>query len=473
MRILLLKPYQPTKSYMASPPLGLLYLVSSLRQRLGSEVEVQMIDLKAYKRPPEWLRDHLDELAPDVVGVSALNCEAMASQRIAEIVKAWNSKTVTVLGGPYAHKRSRELLSRMEFDWSFDGPADRSFPEAVARYFGGGELGTDIPGLSYKTDDGIQVAEQQDMITDLDALPKPAWELIDFDHYAREHNMMGMLKGKRYATLFTSRGCPYLCNYCHDIFSKKFVHRSADDVLEEIELLYENYGVDEFEIVDDIFNLHKPRLKAIMGEVERRWPGKIHFCFPNGLRGDILDDSVLDALVAGGTYGMCIAVETVTPRLQDLVEKYLKLDRVESAIEGAYRRGIMTAGFFMLGFPTETEDEMKATVDFAFRSRFTTGYFFCVVPQPATPLYDLAKQEAPEAMDAVVRMEEEGESYRSAATWYQRAYGFPLSEFIDSTYRRFYLNPRRAWDVARLVPARSWVRNTRRLLEVVAGNHPD
>ena len=103
-----------------------------------------------------------------------------------------------------------------------------------------------------------------------------------------------MLKGKRYAPIFTSRGCPYLCNYCHDLFGKRFIHRSSEHVLEEIELLYENYGVDEFEIVDDIFNLHKPRLKKIMGEVKRRWPGKIHFCFPNGVRADIMDEEVIE-----------------------------------------------------------------------------------------------------------------------------------------------------------------------------------
>ena len=85
---------------------------------------------------------------------------------------------------------------------------------------------------------------------------------------------MGMQKGKRYALLFTSRGCPYLCNYCHDIFSKNFKFQSAERILQEIEFLYENHGVNEFQIIDDIFNLHKPRLKKVMHEVHRRWPGK-------------------------------------------------------------------------------------------------------------------------------------------------------------------------------------------------------
>ena len=138
---------------------------------------------------------------------------------------------------------------------------------------------------------------------------------------------MGMLKGNRYALLFTSRGCPYRCNYCHNIFGKRFLRQSPERVVKEIELLYETYGVTEFQIVDDVFNLDKRRLKTIMEEVHRRWPGKIHFTFPNGLRGDILDEEVLDALKLGGTYAMAIAVETATPRLQDWSENIWILTR--------------------------------------------------------------------------------------------------------------------------------------------------
>lgn len=468
MRILLLKPYQPVHGWLAAPPLGLLYLASSLRQRFGSSVEFQIVDMKSRKLPPQWLEERLPELRPDVVGVSALNYEGAASQEIARIVKRWNEKTVTALGGPYAHKRTEELLARTDFDWAFDGPADNTFAEAIGRRFGGDDLGTDIPGLSYKNGRGeTHLAVGQDAISDLDALPLPAWDLVDFGHYARLPNMMMTLKGRRYATIFTSRGCPYLCNYCHDLFTKRFKHRSPADVIREIELLYEEYGVDEFEIVDDIFNLHKPRLKEIMGEVARRWPGKLHFSFPNGLRADILDESVLDSLREAGTYAMSIAIETVTPRLQELVEKNLKLDRAERAIEEADRRGIMVAGFFMLGFPTETVEEMQATVDFALRSRLTTAYFFCVVPQPETPMYELAKREAPEALEAAARDEEEGANYRSSLTWYERAYGFPLSRYIDQTYRRFYLTPRRVARVVRRVPPKSWWLGTQRLVKTL------
>ncbi len=451
-RVVLLKPYQEVPGLVASPPLGILYLVSAIREQFGDTVDIQVLDMKSRVLDPEWLDEPLRGYRPDVVGVSALNCEAASAERIAKLVKAIDPAAVTVLGGPYPHRRAAELLGSTHFDWIFDGMSERTFPEALRRHFEGEPLGTDLPGFSYRTANGPVVSLETDGVRELDALRMPAWDLVDFDRYARQPTMMLTLKGRRYATIFTSRGCPYKCNYCHDLFGKRFIYRSAENVLAEIEFLYEKYGVDEFEIVDDIFNLHKPRLKKIMEEVTRRWPGKLHFCFPNGVRADIIDESVLDALVAGGTYAMSVAVETVTPRLQTLIEKNLKVEQVRKVIDWADERGIMVCGFFMIGFPTETPEELRATIDFALDSRLSMAQFFQVTPQPETPLYELARAEGPEALAAIVEDEKEGGCYRNALTWYERAYGFPLGQLRRRAYREFYLSPRRMWRLWRRVP---------------------
>jgi radical SAM superfamily enzyme YgiQ (UPF0313 family) len=372
-----------------------------------------------------------------------------------------------VLGGPYAHRRAEEILKGSDFDWVVGGPGDRVFPDALERVFGGGELGTDLPGLSYRAEDGFYIATGTDAVRDLDALPFPAWDLVDFDLYARRPTQMAMLKGRRYAPIFTSRGCPYKCNYCHDLFGKRFFHRSPENVLEEIEVLRDRYGVDEIEIVDDVFNLHKPRLKKIMGEASRRWGGELHFCFPNGVRADIMDASVLEAMRAGGTYAMAIAVETVTPRLQVMIDKNLDVEKAGWTIDYADGLGIMVAGFFMLGFPTETPEEIRATIDFALKSRLSLGHFFAVVPQAGTPLFALAEQENEPALVASMKDELEGGAYRSLLSWYERAYGFPLSRVMRSANLRFYLAPGRMWRILRRVPPASIASSTRQFANVV------
>jgi radical SAM superfamily enzyme YgiQ (UPF0313 family) len=231
--------------------------------------------------------------------------------------------------------------------------------------------------------------------------------------------------------------------------------------------------VDEFQIVDDIFNLHKPRLKEIFSEVKKRYGGKIFFSFPNGVRGDILDEEVLDAMRDGGTYAVCIAIETVTPRLQTLVEKNLKIDRALWAIDEADKRGMMVSGFFMLGFPTETEEELKATVSAALKSRLTLAHFFSVIPQPETPLYPLAMREGRAALEAAVAEEEDGAQLRQANSWYEMAYDYPLGKVIRNAHLRFYFSPTRMLRIARRVPLKSLMASFVQFMRVVFVMKPD
>lgn len=445
-RILFVKPYQKTIDDTYGPPLGLLTLISCVRQHFGEKATVMFWDMKLYNDEPEKFASRLDQYQPDVVAVSALNCEAAASYKIASIAKHWRSSTITAIGGPFALRQSGLIFDQSEFDWVFEGAADRTLLQALDRQFSELPLGIDIPGFNYRNEKGDIVKNgQQDLITDLDAIPIPAWDLADLERYRKRDRkrIITNFNERKYAYLFTSRGCPYLCNYCHDVFTKKFVYQSEDRVLEEIRLLHEEHGVTEFHVIDDIFNLHKPRAQAIMRAVAKLWPRKLFFAFPNGLRGDILDLETIDAMVAGGTYSAVISIETVTPRLQDMAEKYLKIEKAQWAIEEFARRGVITRGAFMVGFPTETPEEIEETIRYAIRSPLTTAAFAAVIPQNNTPIYELAMKESSSATTSLARDEIDGGDYNSLEPWYSRAYGFNLHGKITRAYMRFYFHPPR------------------------------
>ena len=446
LKVLLLKPYQKVVASIQSPPLGLLYLTSSIREKFNNEIEIHVIDMKVAEMSVQDLLPTLKSIKPDVIGFSALNYEAQASYLIARAAKKLNPSAITVMGGPFALNNAAVVFDEASIDWVFEGPADRSFPEALFRLACDVDLGVDIPGFSRRLPaGGLHLMKTQDFIADIDSLPMPAWDIVDFDLYAGKPNHAANLKGKRYAPLFTSRGCPYLCNYCHDIFSKKFTYHSVERVVGEIEYLYNTYGVDEFHIEDDIFNLHKPRVRALMQEVQRRWPGKMKFAFPNGLRADILDRETVNAMCDGGTYAVCIAIETVTPRLQKLIDKHLDIEKAKRALEYFNDRGIQVTCFFMLGFPTETREELEATINFALTTPMTLAYFFTVIPQPNTPLFALALQ-ANEAITLDTAKVDSG-SYRAYMSWYERVYGYPLGKAIRWANLRFYFTPRRVLQV--------------------------
>ncbi len=474
LRVLLLKPYQKVVASIQSPPLGLLYLTSTIREKFSGagEIEIRLIDMKVAEMSDADLVPTLQSFKPDVIGFSALNFEAQASYNVARTAKQLNPAVITVMGGPFALNNSAAVLEETSIDWVFEGPADRTFPEALYRLACAVDVGTDIAGFSRRMPDGsLYLSKTQDFIADIDALPMPAWDIVDFDLYAKKPNHAANLKGRRYAPLFTSRGCPYLCNYCHDIFSKKFTYHSVERVIAEIEHLYTKYGVDEFHVEDDIFNLHKPRVRAIMQEVQRRWPGVMKFAFPNGLRADILDRETVNAMCDGGTYAVCIAIETVTPRLQKLIEKNLDIEKAKRALEYFNERGIQVTCFFMLGFPTETAEELQATIQFALTTPMTLAYFFTVIPQPNTPLFDLALQ-ANEGITLDAARVDSG-SYRAYASWYERVYGYPLGKAIRWANIHFYFRPRRVVEVLRHWSIRSlWV-TFRVFLQVVFNRDSD
>jgi radical SAM superfamily enzyme YgiQ (UPF0313 family) len=449
LRVLLVKPFQPVRNPLCQPPLGILYLCSALRKGFGSDIEVSYEDHRLFQEDPLSSAERIADQRYDLVGFSALNFEAETVHRMAKIIKLRSPHTLIALGGPYPHSSPERAQRYGGIDWIFDGEAELTLPQAVsAHFFGKGTLER-IPGLIFRHKEGDPYISTgaPELPRDLDALPFPAWDLVPFDLYASRPNMNGWLKGKRYAPIFTSRGCPYRCNYCHDLFGKGFRWRSPENVLEEIELLHREYGVDEFHIIDDIYNLHKPRMRKIAQLIiERFGEGRLNFCFPNGVRADILDPEDLPLLKRMGVFQISVAVETVTPRLQTLIEKNLKIDRVERIINECHRLGILTKGFFMLGFPTETVEEIEATIRFAVRSRLTFAGFYLVIPQEGTPIYHLARKVSPLATRKVILKD-----FYNEQSWYQLAYGVDLRAIQRRAFRRFYLRPWRIFKLARVL----------------------
>jgi radical SAM superfamily enzyme YgiQ (UPF0313 family) len=449
MNVLLIKPHQVCAQYTASPPLGLLYLAATLREDLGDRVDVRVVDARLRFSTSEDLADEYRNA--DIIGISAMNLEAPEAFAIARKIKSLHPDKIVVLGGPIVQNRAKEVLQSCEaVDWVFEGESERAFPEAVARQIAGEPPSGETPGMYYRQGDTICSPPRLDVIDDLDSLPLPAWDLLDVPAYSQRQNMLGFRKGKRYAAMFTSRGCPYSCGYCHDIFGRKTRWRSAESVLAEIELLRSSFGVDEFHIYDDIFNLNKKRLRQIFnGVAERYGEDKPYFCFPNGLRGDLLDEEDIKALKRGGAYHLTVAIETASPRLQKVINKRLNLEKVTEAIRLCDREGLLVRGFFMVGLPTETPDEIKQTIRFAWRSRLTMASFFTFVPQPKTPLYDMARAEGPEAL---VRL---GRGDYFGPGWYEMAHGYPIGRVSTWAYLVFFLTP---WRFFRLARSLGWKR---------------
>ncbi len=375
-----------------APPLGVLYLASAVKNRSRHAHHVAVSDLGMDTSSPSELFGLLAGHAPDVVGISANNVDRGILHRIARTAKILDPACTVVVGGAITTAIGEELLQDPFIDVLALSEGEQTLPELLDTMAEGGDL-RQVAGLVLRGPDGSPTrTKHRAFIGDLDTLDFPDWSLLKLGDYSKLCNCNEFpIQAKVYAPIFTSRGCPWRCIFCHNHFGRKARTRSAANVLDEMQLLVEKHRVRELHIHDDIFNIDGQRLVDICdGIIERRLD--IRIAFPNGVRADRLTPLHLEKLAAAGCYHMCMAFETVTPRLQKMIRKNLDVHKVLENARRASELGIVTACFVMLGFPTETRDELMATIETVARSHFDYMRLFVACPHPNTALYDLAVQ---------------------------------------------------------------------------------
>lgn len=370
-------------------PLGLMYLSAALKKALGERVQVELFDcttLPEQEAPDEALRAWLARVKPELLGIRGFSSQADEYPIVARIAKELDPAVLVVAGGPHASTNSPSLYAVADIDHVAPFEGEEVLVEIAENLLAGRSL-EGVQGLGRRGPDGAPLLNPpRPAIQNLDALPFPDYSILDFDAYQGRTTMTAFLPRARFSSIFTSRGCYYRCSYCHTNFGKKMRYRSVGNVLDEIAFVMDTQGVREFHVLDDIFNADKERAIAIFdGIVKKGW--KIHLAFPNGLRADRMDEEFVAAARAAGAYYWALAVETASPRLQKQVYKFNKLDKVFETIALSDRYGVFTCTFNMLGFPTETEEEMRATIDFSLRSAAHITHFFVVTPYEGTTMY--------------------------------------------------------------------------------------
>jgi len=433
------------------PPLGILTLAAVLRRDRSSEVDLKVLDTGINKLTVSEVARIIREYEPDVLGLSALSLETAELHKITAAAKQNDPGIKVVIGGPHATTFHDHVLLDSNVDYAVVGEGEVTFVELLDVLRDGSDA-SEILGVASRRDGQLYFAGHRPFEEDLDSIPIPAWDLIDIPPYSKAMSMNGFIAEKPYAGLFTSRACPYRCIYCHRIFGKKFRAQSTERVLEEIELLHHKFGVRELHIYDDIFNFNHRRVMAITeGVLERGIDMK--FAFPNGIRGDIMTREMIKTLVRAGAYSITYAVETASSRLQKLINKNLNLDKVFECIEWTFEEGAIPCGFFMLGFPTETLEEMESTLKFACRSKMLKALFFCVVPFPQTELYRLVQETYPDhdfSYDF-----SPGMYYWSQKPFYSEVSGIDVEAIQARAWKTFYTDPWRVWNIIKRFPKNS------------------
>ncbi len=449
-KIALVQTYHPYTQMTHLHPLGLMYVATGTR-RAGFE-DLTILDMKVDDLRVPQAADRLEKLRPDVIGLSAMTYEAGCLHALAAEMKRRLPGVVIVAGGPHPSVAADDVMKDTNVDFCVRGEGELTFPALLAALRDGCTDFSEVLGVAWRRTSADGAAGEIVLNPDrtpsdtLDELGFPAWDLVDVLKYHSVPRGGIIYAHKEFATIFSSRACPWRCTYCHNSYGKKFRERSARHVLEEIDMLVSTYGVRELVFYDDIFNFKPDRAKAICrGLIDRDYGLKL--TFPNGLRGDILDEELVDLMKEAGMYRAMIAIESAVPRVQKVMKKNLRIPQTKKIVDYMSSRGVMTHGAFMLGFPSETREEMEETIRWARDSSFHTAAFYRVIPFKGTELFR--------------QVEEAGHVLPTDWSHYEPYYSEinvsavpeeEIGKLRRSAYWRFYLSPKRLWAIFRLIP---------------------
>ena len=383
MRVLLLRPAAEKKSMARVLPLGLL-AIGSVLKRAGHQVKI--LDLRISNSPDEELDSVMKSFKPQVVGIGVMTIECKYGFFDAAKVKEIDPEVTIVFGGPHCSHEPQFILNDPNVDLMVSGEGDLTIVELIDALEQDGDI-ENVPGIAYKKNGSYVRTADRPVIRDLDKFDQE-YDLINLGRYFNFQSSMDffpVFRNKKFLPLVTSRGCPFKCTYCHDIFDKSIQYRSPEAVVDEIEYLINKYGIREFHIVDDVFNVNMKRAKKVLDAIIER-NLNIHISFPNGLRADFFDDELIDKMQRAGVYRMALGIESGSQRIQDMIQKDLDINIIYDVVEKLTQARMSVHGFFMLGFPSETRKEMKETIDFACDLGLTTANFSLVIPNPGTDL---------------------------------------------------------------------------------------
>lgn len=355
------------------PPVGLLYLGAVLeREGYG----VSLVDAALTGRDGLDLLSDIRATGPDLVMVSAFTSDVHALSSFLPVLREAMPEIPIWLGGPHASCVGAGAFDDLpQVDAVFIGEAEESVLEAL------GSPGTAPEGVIYRDDPSDSGARS---VEDLSRLPIPAWHLAPPEDYRGLPNGV-ILRKMPYAPIITTRGCPYRCTFCAGfrITGRRIRHRPMEQVWEEIELLVGRYGVKEIHIEDDNFTFDADYAREFCREaLKRELP--VLFSTPNGIRLDTLDNQLLDLMVRAGWYIIHCGIESGSDRVLKRVKKATSVERIQASIDLIHSHGLPVAGYFILGLPGETEEDMERTMEFAVSSGIEWAHFASFLPIPGS-----------------------------------------------------------------------------------------
>lgn len=372
------------KKVIKVEPLGLEYLVSSLKL---NNIDVVLIDATIEVLSEGEFVDKLHKINPDVIGITMTTMGLIHDLKGLYLAKEACPDAKIMVGGPHPSAVPIELMKSVkDIDFCIIGEGEITTVELINSIEKGKNL-DNVDGIAFRINGDIKLTRPRKLIEDLDSIPIPSREFIDFKKVKA-----GLPFGRRnpFSIMMTSRGCPFRCIYCSKaVFGHSYRFRSIKNILDEIEYLI-SIGIKEIRFYDDIFTMRpKPTIKFCEELVKRDFD-LIWSC---ETRADKISKELLIQMKNAGCYHIAYGVESGSQKILDIAKKSMTVSHIKNAFKLTKSVGLEASAFLMFGLPGETKETLKETTSLIkeIKPDFISATLVWIPPK--TELLEIAKNE--------------------------------------------------------------------------------
>jgi radical SAM superfamily enzyme YgiQ (UPF0313 family) len=369
------------------PSFGLLCLAAAARQA-GATVAV--VEASARNLDTAAALREILAFNPDVVGFTATTSEIVQAAGLAGQVKQARPRALTVVGGCHVTALPAETLQAFPaFDLAVTGEGEETLCQIIREVSQGDRSPRGVSGTVVREGGEVKRLAPRPLIADLDALPLPAWDLLDgFPGLFRPSP--GRIRRWPCASIVLTRGCPNQCVFCdRSVFGNRCRAYSPAYAMKLVKDLHERHGVRELLIEDDTFVISKARVREFC---ERLIAEKLNMSWSCLGRADRVDPELLLLMKRAGCWHISFGIESGDPDILKTMHKHLDLEQIRQAVNWSRAAGMRTKGFFIVGFPGETRASLAKTRALACSLPLDEISVMQMTPFPGSELYRVADQ---------------------------------------------------------------------------------
>jgi radical SAM superfamily enzyme YgiQ (UPF0313 family) len=365
------------------PPLGLMY-IAAVASKAAHNVQFMDAD-------PDEINvvEKVRAFNPDLIGLSFLTTEFKKACILSHKLKTAIPGAILCCGGVHTTVDTETVLRKFNVDFCVVGEGEVTFLEVCKRIQAGHSY-ADVKGTCLLKDGQFIKASQRELIQDLDAIPFPARNLIDFSNIYL--TFPGVIKGKyvRSTTLMAGRGCYFNCSFCsvEKMFGRGCRLRSPNNILQEVIYLQKTYGVKGIYFVDSTLTANRKWMISFCGEIIRQ---NVKFIWAGNTRADNVDIEMLKLMRKSGCVQLDYGVEHGSLKILKMFNKLISPQKTISAINMTRDAGIRIGATFMVGNPDEKLEDLQMTFNLAKKLKANYTVFFFSIPFPGTRLWEIAK----------------------------------------------------------------------------------